>query len=70
MRFLLPCNLKHDDEGEVIRDSQDPTWDARINYDVHLDFWALFLRIADFNCSPHMNNAFLKEGREDSEESN
>ena len=56
------------DGGEGIRESQDRTWDTRINYDDQLDFWALSLRIANFNHPSQMNNALFKEGREDSEE--
>ena len=54
----------------MIRDSHHRTWDTRINYDVHLDFLALHLRLAIFNRSSRMNNALLKEGWKDSEEGN
>ncbi len=61
----------YQDEGEGIRDSQDLTWDTRINYDVHLDFLALSLHFAAFISRPSpIYNAVLKEGRENSEEGN
>ena len=60
----------YNDEGEGIRESKDRTWDARINYDVRLDFLAISLRLANFIRSSLMDNACLKEGREDSEEGN
>jgi hypothetical protein len=60
----------YQDEVEGIRDSQDRTWYTRINYDVYLDFLATSLRFANFIRSSLMDNAYLKEGRKDSEEGN
>ena len=71
MQFLLSCHLVHHDGGEGIRDSQERTWDTRINHYDHLDFLAPSLRFADsVKSQSQMNNAPLKEGREDSKESN